>query len=56
MYSMHQPNLHGQFMMHHNTSFNEKDETCSQHKKENEYENNKENFISIIQPVFLQEA
>jgi len=28
--------LHGQFMMHHNTSFNEKDETCSQHKNENE--------------------
>ena len=51
MYSMHLPNLHGQLMMHHNTSFNEKYETCSQQKKEN----NKDNFIPTRQPVFLDE-
>ena len=53
MYSMHLPNLHGQFMIHHSTSFNEKYETCSQHKKENELENNKYNFIPTRQQFFL---
>ena len=42
-------------MMHHNTSFNEEYETCSQHKKENEQENNKDNFIPTRQPVFIDE-